>query len=277
MLGIVDAEPLIERPRFFYFQGLPVQEHTRAPLLAALGRFADLDEVTYFRWLDRPVREQLDLKPGFDAAVLEVMRRQPAGRINLIGYSNGGYAAMHIASQLLAHGRMVGIVALIDSSSYYPFKEEPALAERLKARAGQRLIGLLLSHLLVALLHKRWFEAARCLTLAKLRLRGRKAAGDMISTTLALYWKEAVLRCPPRFYEGKVNLFMAERGRPRITDPLLGWGPFAGEIEKTQLEGNHWTLMEEPHASVNAQRIARSLGLTSPACVEPSSRGFATA
>lgn len=277
MLGIVDAEPLIERPRFSYFQGLPVQEHTRPPLLAALARFADLDEVIYFRWLDRPVREQLDLKPGFDAAVVEVMRRQPTGRINLIGYSTGGYAAMHIASQLVAHGRMVGIVALIDSSSYYPFKEEPALVERLKARGDQRLTGLLLSHLLVTLLHKRLFKAARCLTLAKVRLRGRKAAGDMISTTLALYWKEAVLRCPPRLYEGKVNLFMAKRGRPRITDPLLGWGPFAGEIEKMELEGNHWTLMEEPHAFDNAQRITRSLGLTSQACVKPSSSGHGTA
>ena len=253
------------RARAFYFQGLPVQAYKASALVNALDPHLDLELVTYVCWLDRPARENLDLARGFNAAVTQIEARQPEGTINLIGYSIGGYAAMAVARQLAERGRTLGFVALLDSSSYFPFKEEPSLIQRLRSRGSGSIIGKAVEHLLVTLLTKRYYELARWLTLLAILVRGRVRAGNLVSKTLALYWKEAVLRLPPRRYSGRITLFAAERGRPRITDPLLGWGPYAAEIDKVVLQGDHWTLAEDPHAEANARTIVESLGLHSTA------------
>lgn len=269
MVGEVHPDGLESRVRAFYFQGLPVQAYRKSALVQGLEQHLDLVRTPYHPALERPAREHLDLAPRFDEAAAGIADRQRAGAINLIGYSVGGYAAMAVAARLVGMGRRVGFVALIDSSSYYPEKAALSFRKRLSASGYKHLPSVLMEHGLATLLRNGQFETAQRVTLIAARCRGRLAAGDLVSMTLSAFWRESVRKCPPSRYGGEVSLFAAEHGRPRITDPLLGWEPYAGQIRKVMLKGSHWTLTEAPNASANVRIILETL--RPPAAVPPAS------
>jgi amino acid adenylation domain-containing protein len=200
--------------------------------------------------------------PEMAAQYVEAIRRlQPQGPYFLAGWSFGGKIAFEMARLLHADGQEVGLLALIDSVNAPP----PAAHEqggpirhasrrlRIQLGAMRRLSpGQWIAHFgKKAAVAARW-AAQRIRERAEERsipepLRVINAANDVADRVYV-----------GAEYEGGAILF---RGSSRIAgdspDPSLGWASAVrGGLEIVDVPGDHFSLVEEPHAQVLARELA---------------------
>ena len=101
--------------------------------------------------------------------------------------------------------------------------------------------------------------------------RGRKdrqqvieAAGpEQYDQWLLEYLKSTTARYEPKAYSGRITLFRSTHEPTGwMFDPLAGWGRYAqGGIELAMVEGNHFTMFQDPGATQMAERIDPPAGL----------------
>jgi len=198
------------------------------------------------------------LEPSSIAAV------QESGPYMLGGWSMGGLIAFEMACQLPQQGQQVTLVVLFDSITPYSarFKQENEQAMQV-ANFGFHL-GLPpteLTNVSDQLLNLD--EESQLKHLFKLAERSGIFLKGFNLTPLHHLFKvyrsnnEAVLAYRPRACSAPLVLFRAaETMADKLADTTYGWSHLAeGSLEIEVVTGNHFTMLEEPHVSLLAQKL----------------------
>jgi thioesterase domain-containing protein len=198
------------------------------------------------------------------ARYVEALRRvQPSGPYLLCGYSLGGLVAFEMAQQLLRGGDGVALLALLDG--FFPASHELeykrwVLVELIQmlhpdgsSRADLRSLG--------------WSELMECHVEAMLRNAG--GAFSESTRRLAALHGHALESYAPRTYSGKITYFRSV-DQPReypfgeamepcgaLHQPI---GAYSSEpVELYEVPGNHFTMLQEPHVRILAERLKECL------------------
>jgi amino acid adenylation domain-containing protein len=193
--------------------------------------------------------------------------------IFIAGYSFGGVVAFEIGRQLLAAGKRVGMVAILDTVApgrhrFHPVsfaRNLPYWVTDFVLRRKPREVGR-------DVLKKVKGASRRCINGLRRAVNLEPIQEEITERVdlpgelperyrrVAARHYEALLRYQPQTYPGKITLFCT-RAQPLLRAyPENGWGPFAaGGVEVHQIEGNHLNFLEEPHVRVLAEKMRASL------------------
>jgi thioesterase domain-containing protein len=194
----------------------------------------------------------------------EMSRVQIDGPYYLIGYSFGGTIAFEMARQLVAQGKPVGLLALIDT--YGP--GYPRLLPVAK-RAMIHLKNLLRARPEAKLEYLRGRVRINVIRINKsirrasyrysVIIKGKRPAA--MESNIQAAHQQASFEYTPKVYDGRLTLFRAkQQGEVWQSDPELGWGGLAaGGVEVYETPGNHITLIAEPNVRSLAGRLSECL------------------
>jgi len=201
------------------------------------------------------------------AEYVQLIRRvHPHGPYLLAGWCVAGALAFEIARQLVESGQRVSRLFLIDSwlpryfarlprwrrvLGYQTMRWQMTRHEWRKFMSGQQTLGGFFNRLMTVR-RIRWYMA---------RLAGTAAVGGETQLPaiapqeydqwLLQYLRSKTDSFEPQLYRGHITLFRS-RHEPTgwLFDPLAGWGRYASEgVELVMIEGNHFTMFQEPGAT----------------------------
>ena len=195
--------------------------------------------------------------------VEEIQRHRPDGPLVVAGLSLAAFVAFEVAQQLVAAGREVVLVVLLDSA----------------APGGERSVGLVRR----VAIHLRKLRRGG---LSYLRSSAARLVGSMrqASWTIRVRVQQLLGRPTPenlwvhRFVLANVRSVEDYEARPcssallvvhaageEFDDPDVvrtgfGWGPYAaGGLEVVDVPGDHMSMLEEPNVGVLAEQIRVSM------------------
>jgi len=167
----------------------------------------------------------------------------------LIGYSFGGLVALEMAQRLVARGKHIGLLALLDSyphPHFLPARDRLRLfAKRMKGHA-QKLWQLPYSASLA------YFVKG---VKRRLHLPGALHESQRAPETMGLSFEETALRRVnqkaylaysrylPKFYPGKIKFVTTEIKSFFPTDPVRVWGKLVSELEVEVIPGDHLNIV----------------------------------
>jgi non-ribosomal peptide synthetase component F/thioesterase domain-containing protein/acyl carrier protein len=209
------------------------------------------------------------------AEYVKLIRRvHPTGPYLLAGWCVAGALAFEIARQLTASHERVSNVFLIDSwvpgylarlpllrrlVGTYSLRWQLARADWRRFKAGQQTFAQFIDQ-------RPSVQHLRALLARLAGRKGRKdrpqvieAAGpEQYDKWLLEYLKSTTDRYEPKPYSGRITLFRSTHEPTGwMFDPLAGWGRYAqGGIELAMVEGNHFTMFQDPGATQMAERMA---------------------
>jgi len=179
---------------------------------------------------------------------------QPQGPYQLIGWSMGGVVAFEMATQLVASGQTVSLLAIIDS--YAPiqkFKDSLLMDEAMllvnwvKNLSGQSDLAWSVSVEKLRLLEPQEqlnyvLEQAKEVGLLPKEM-GQKQGSSLFQVFKAN--RLSVRFYSPQSYPGKITLFSAsEDSKGEKLDPTQGWGELArGGIHIHKIASNHFSII----------------------------------
>jgi amino acid adenylation domain-containing protein len=252
---------------------VPIQPLGSLPPIFVVGNYPSFKQLALKLSTDRPmigilIPDEFRLRLPYSLeqlaglqvkSILELNKGEP---IFLIGFSAEGVLAYEVARQLVAAGREVGLVAMIDTAC--PSQQDEPLILRV-ARSARihlreiRSIGLgqapgviadVLSRGALRLKFRAWKLASR-LGIVREPLAPKRPADLVMAMVLA------TRRYVPQLYWGRVLLFKqtADReGRFRFED--YGWGEVVrGGLEICEIPGDHLTLLVEPGVATVAAKL----------------------
>ena len=197
---------------------------------------------------------------------------QPEGSLQIGGWSFGGVVAFEMAQQLLAHGREISLLAILDS--WVPILLDP----------NKKIDNLYLSGAL-----SRYFGGVfgtdNLVSDSELRGLNPEEKIDFIiekAEKLGLFPPEASREENQRFidvmlgtlkatyayksqhYPGKVTVFRPQERHLHAPDPQLVWVELyaildAVDVEVIMVPGNHYSFMKEPNLKLLASGLKNSL------------------
>jgi amino acid adenylation domain-containing protein len=202
---------------------------------------------------------------------------QPEGPYHVAGYSFGAKVALEIAQQLLASGRLVGLLGSIDSAPFwqagydwphfsmyrfggnmYYWVIDDLLKTRPREMLGRLSLKLKMSAKRIGILPNSRPASSPLSNLESwLNLDKRPDQYRRLVETSYVAWQSYV----PKPYAGNVTLFRA-RARPlfRSLSPDLGWGQVARDgVDIRIVPGHHWSIMTEPHVRALADHVRDAL------------------
>ena len=201
---------------------------------------------------------------------VDALRRvQPRGPYRLAGWSMGGAVAVEMARALRAAGEEIALLAVLDLVAEPDAEDELArrasVAERSAAslRVFGRDLGLPADHPCLAPQSLRsapeaalgaLFAAARGLGLV-----GPEADEGTFQELFRLFLHNAGVfekRCPD-YWDGDLLLFRPEAREH--ADDALGWRAWCRRVEVVAVEGDHFTMLEQPRARALAAHLGRRL------------------
>jgi thioesterase domain-containing protein len=204
----------------------------------------------------------------------EIVQAAP-GPYHLGGWSLGGAVVYELARQLVAEGREVALLAVLDgtpgpwppgSTAVENVEDEEDDAFWLMEIADyvQRLwgVGLGLSYETLAALDPE-ARTARFLASLKDTPFGAAASPEPLRRLLRVFKTNvrAFRRYRPQPYPGRITLF---RPAEAVSDPTLGWGALSPHpVEIETLPGDHVSILAEPHVRTLAGRLRTHIGETS--------------
>lgn len=207
------------------------------------------------------------------AEYVKLIRRvHPKGPYYLAGWCVAGALAFEIARQLAAGNQQVRNVFLIDSwvpgyfarlpllrriIGNYSLRWQLARADWRLYRSGQQTFAQFIEQRpSVRKLWTLWAGLSR-------RAGGRRpaeaqAGPEQYDRWLLEYLQATTNRYEPKPYAGRVTLFRStQEPTGWMFDPYAGWGRFVqGGLELALIEGNHFTMFQDPGASQMAARMA---------------------
>ncbi|HML09646.1 MAG TPA: thioesterase domain-containing protein [Stellaceae bacterium] len=198
-------------------------------------------------------------------AVGVMTKAHPEGPYLLVGYSAGGLVALEAARQLVAAGRDVPLVVLLDtypSRETWPFWCHVEILVRQAFRALWAIRRLALRHVmddvarrLRSLLLYLTASGLKLVTPPALVAEGSDAASRRVH--LATYNAGEAYR--PQPYPGRV-VFVQPEFIPNLEPraPRGVWGRFLSDLETRRVPGSHLGMLDEGAASVAAE-ISRCL------------------
>ncbi len=243
------------------------------PPLYVVGNFSRFKALGRKLGTDRPliglsIPDELRLRLPYNlkqlagiqaSSILDLNKGEP---IFLIGFSAEGVLAYEIAHQLVAAGREVGLVAMIDTTCPSQ-RREPRILQIARSAAihlrAIRSIGLgqapaaiadILSRVALRLKVRAW-KLASSLGIVPEPLAPKRPADLVMAMVLA------TRRYVPPSYQGRVILFKQtdnREGRFRFVD--YGWGEVVrGGLEICEIPGDHLTLLVEPGVGTVAAKL----------------------
>jgi non-ribosomal peptide synthetase component F/thioesterase domain-containing protein/acyl carrier protein len=205
-----------------------------------------------------------------------IRRVHPTGPYVLAGWCVAGALAFEIARQLSAAGAQVSQVFLMDSWApdyfsrlplqrrligTYSLRWQLTRADWRRYRSGQQSFAQFIEQRAsVQRLRRLWG-----------RLAARTSRGESIDMAggpeqydkwLLEYLQSITRRYEPKRYSGRITLFRSTlEPTGWLFDPLAGWGAYAqGGVELVMVEGNHFTMFQDPGATQMALNMGPLIG-----------------
>jgi len=175
----------------------------------------------------------------------EMVQEQPQGPYLLIGYSLGGLVTLEIAQRLMAKGKEIALLAMIDS---YPHKSQLSVGQRMHLTIQQvqnRVVRIL----------TRSPASNRSIVPISQDLERYRDAGY---TALRVYH--------PRFYGGRILFVKATKPTDFPADASATWSHMASELLVETVPGDHLEIMTtycEDLAEVLSSYIGKTRDQTS--------------
>jgi thioesterase domain-containing protein len=201
-----------------------------------------------------------------EAALRQINLFQPRGDVRLLGYSLGGAVAFEVVTRLLAAGRSVKFLGILDTNVDSDLKGHPgeAIARTLQRIRAHRVTAYRMSCRAVAKIAVRLGWTRR---FAKL-IEGDWLAHLPGTRFLLRLELEEVLRMRAMgrwLAEPKLRLpitgTLFRCNRPGMPDDL-GWNRLFIGLDVIPIAGGHLDLVVEPHLAVNRPLIERAVAAT---------------
>ena len=183
-----------------------------------------------------------------------IEREYPSGSLHLVGFCGGGVIAFELAHVLLARGRDLGVLALLDTPRHFDrLREHRIGALRYYARRlthhPRVALGLPPAGAVRYLVDRlRQFATSAGATpddtdRVEISPEGERALAEN---------RDAFARYHPRSYPREINLILAGDSFSIFRDdPRLGWTTLAeGGIRLRWVPGGHNSFLREPHVAV---------------------------
>ena len=193
----------------------------------------------------------LDSVEDFAALYLDSVREvQPNGPYKLGGYSFGSWIAVQMASQLIADGEAVSLVAIFGTG--VPMSVSMPLVYEQVTFTSQYMED---------------YEANILEPFLPIEERMRWASGEEKYASMppllrvVMAHNRAALRFEPKPYAGKLTLFETIDQQLRTPlDASRGWKRLSTEEVETHLvAGNHLSMLDEPHVRDLADKLTLCL------------------
>lgn len=226
--------------------------------------------------------------------IRKVREKQPFGPYCLGGMCAGGVIAFEMANQLIEQGEVVELVALLDAATPQAARRTGRIAkqrlERLSqlfAKAGgidrslrgtARLVETTVAKTLNALRWettsriKKWSVRARFKLLRNLIAKGGSWPARIPGLSVRQIYECAEEEyIPKKISAATILVVRATRGEAGDTpyvevfsDPTLGWGAVASRLSTVDVEGGHFTMLQEPAVEHLASVLRAALAPESP-------------
>ena len=199
------------------------------------------------------------------SCVQEIRSVQTHGPFQLLGYSLGGTVVLEIAHQLRTAGEDVGFVGLLDSDGPgFPRQLPGAIRSWLHLREMMRMKRAERMEYLAERLRNLMRNARKRpprLVEPQMAQQAGKVMRSLERTAFPLY--RAWIAHTPQFYSGRVTIFRAAETPHHLgldyTDPLMGWGRFAADVQACIVPGSHSDVHRLPHVTALAVRLRERL------------------
>ena len=187
---------------------------------------------------------------------------RPEGPYILGGWCYGGIVAVEMAQQLVAQGRKIDLLVLIDTWARPP--ESGSYGFYLNRVGCFLRMGT-----------RRWIRYLKAKAERKMR-RGPENVSSVLAVNLEyghLANRKHVLKMNmqavkgyrSRPYPGRVILFNAEDpGDGIVPDPKSGWSTLAAEIETHPIASSHKDMLKEPQVKFLAEQIRECIDRVRP-------------
>lgn len=263
-----------ERPVVVLLPGLTGDSPSLASFRADLANEVRFVLIDYPPWR-RMVAQAMTIGEIAGAVVADILARVPAGRIRLTGYSLGGAIGYEVALHLTRLGRPVDWFAVLDAN----IESAHTLARTLPpGSVGRAALGLLTG--------RQSLRQRACQIFAtwashpsRRRLLARLAASRLFERlpaatrfTLEMEICEALQRRalerwiatrPEVRLAARLCLFRSGERRPG-TGRDLGWGRLFDEIVIHEVEGDHITMLREPHRAALCRQFLATIPAQDP-------------
>jgi acyl-CoA synthetase (AMP-forming)/AMP-acid ligase II/thioesterase domain-containing protein len=231
-----------------------------AAFAAELGKVAHIIPVRYPD-LGSVLAGQGSIEVMADSALDQINAAYPRGEIRLLGYSLGGGVAFEVATRLIAAGRSVQFLGVLDSSieSSGNSHEERLSRTLQRIRSHRTSLYRLLCRAVAKCVARLHWEERFCRLLDAPVLRKFATTRFMLRLEL-----EETLRMrafgrwvahPKRPLPITGTIFRCSRRGA----PSLGWDRLFAKVNVIPIAGGHLDLVIEPHLSVNGPLIKQAI------------------
>jgi len=216
-----------------------------------------------------------DIAAGYVQLIRRVQRDGPYA---LLGWCVAGTLAFEVARQLTASGQEVSQLILFDTwapghlrrlswsrslLADYSFRWKLIADDWSRMKWGRSgLVEFLTNRTIV----RKLMPGVSPVDGREPVTEGQALSPEQYDQWLLRYLENAADCYEPRPYCGNMTLFRSEQEPAgRFLDPEMGWGPFVeGGIEVVVVEGDHFSIFQEPSVSQLAQRISAGVDATIP-------------
>ncbi|WP_202355974.1 non-ribosomal peptide synthetase [Mesorhizobium sp. 113-3-3] len=244
-------------PMLFLFPGSVGYGPSLAAFAAAMGKVARVNPIRY-PGLAAILDGHNSLAAMAAAALGQIDRAQPTGPVRLLGHSLGGAVAFEVAARLLAAGRSVRFLGILDTSlldepsnhwgtltrTFHRIRTNRISAHRMACRALAKITVAMGCEAYLARILDRFAKGEFSPTSFRTKLELQ----EVMRARSFFQWLEA----PKPALPISGTLFRCRReGMPRA----LGWDSALAHLDVVPIMGNHIDLVIEPNLATNRPLI----------------------